>query len=83
MGLIRIVGREVVELYVDHFFQGRGIGAELIEYAKKEFDVRNLWVLEKNAGAIRFYEAHGFRFTGNRELEEGTSEYKVMMERND
>ena len=83
MGLIRIVGREVVELYVDHFFQGRGIGAELIEYAKKEFDVRNLWVLEKNAGAIRFYEAHGFRVTGNRELEEGTSEYKVMMERND
>ena len=83
MGLIRIVGREVVELYVDHFFQGRGIGAELIEYAKKEFDVRNLWVLEKNAGAIRFYEAHGFRFTGNRELEDGTSEYKVMMERND
>ena len=83
MGLIRIVGREVVELYVDHFFQGRGIGAELIEYAKKEFDVRNLWVLEKNAGAIRFYEAHGFRFTGNRELEEGTSEYKVMMEGND
>ena len=83
MGLIRIVGREVVELYVDHFFQGRGIGAELIEYAKKEFDVRNLWVLEKNAGAIRFYEAHGFRFTGNRELEEGTSEYKIMMERND
>ena len=83
MGLIRIVGREVVELYVDHFFQGRGIGAELIEYAKKEFDVRNLWVLEKNAGAIRFYEAHGFRFTGNRELEEGTSEYKIMMDRND
>ena len=83
MGLIRIVGREVVELYVDHFFQGRGIGAELIEYAKKEFDVRNLWVLEKNAGAIRFYEAHGFRVTGNRELEEGTSEYKIMMERND
>ena len=80
-GLIRIVGTEVVELYVEHFFQGQGIGAELIEFAKKEHDVNFLWVLEKNANAIRFYEAHGFHLTDNKKLEEGTPEYKVMMER--
>ena len=80
-GLIRIVDKEVVELYVDHFFQGQGIGAELIEFAKKEFDVNCLWVLEKNADAIRFYETHGFKVTDNKALEEGTSEYRVMMER--
>lgn len=80
-GLIRIVGKEVVELYVEHFFQGQGIGAELIEYAKEEFDVRYLWVLEKNTDAIRFYEANGFHITDNKKLEEGTPEYKVMMER--
>ena len=80
-GLIRIVGKEVVELYVEHFFQGQGIGAELIEFAKKEHDVKFLWVLEKNANAIRFYEAHGFHLTDNKKLEEGTPEYKVMMER--
>ena len=80
-GLIRIVEKEVVELYVEHFFQGQGIGAELIEFAKKEHDVKSLWVLEKNMNAIRFYEAHGFHLTENREFEEGTPEYKVMMER--
>jgi len=80
-GLIHIVGKEVVELYVDHFFQGQGIGAELIEFAKKERDVKILWVLEKNADAIRFYEKHGFHHTENRQLEEGTPEYKVLMER--
>ena len=80
-GLIRILGKEVVELYVDHFFQDQGIGAELIEFAKREHDVRFLWVLEKNADAIRFYEAHGFHITDNKMLEEGTPEYKVMMER--
>ena len=80
-GLIRIVGKEVVELYVEHFFQGQGIGAELIEYAKEEFDVRYLWVLEKNTDAIRFYEANGFHITDNKKLEEGTPEHKVMMER--
>ena len=80
-GLIRIVGKEVVELYVEHFFQGQGIGAELIEFAKKEHDVKSLWVLEKNVNAIRFYETHGFHLTDKKMLEEGTPEYKVMMER--
>jgi putative acetyltransferase len=80
-GLIRIVGKEVVELYVEHFFQGQGIGAKLIEFAKKEYDVKFLWVLEKNTDAIRFYEAHGFHLTDNKKLEDGTPEYKVMMER--
>ncbi|MBR2549643.1 MAG: GNAT family N-acetyltransferase [Clostridiales bacterium] len=80
-GLIRIVGKEVIELYVEHFFQGQGIGAALIEFAIKEHDVRTLWVLEKNTSAIRFYEAHGFHITENKAFEEGTPEYKVMMER--
>lgn len=79
-GLIRISKQEVIELYVDHFFQGQGIGADLIEFAKKEQAVRYLWVLEKNTAAIRFYEAHGFHVTGNRELEDGTPEYRVLME---
>ena len=78
-GLIRIVGKEVVELYVEHFFQGQGIGAELIEYAKEEFDVRYLWVLEKNTDAIRFYEANGFHITDNKKLEEGTPEYNFSV----
>ena len=79
-GLIRIADKEVVELYVDHFFQGQGIGAELIEFAKEDHDVKCLWVLEKNTNAIRFYEAHGFQVNGCKELEEGTAEYRVMME---
>ena len=82
-GLIRIVEREVAELYVDHFFQGQGIGAELIEFAKKEYGVNCLWVLEKNTEAIRFYESHGFQVTENKVIEEGTAEYRVMMERED
>lgn len=80
-GLIRIVNQEVVELYVDHFFQGQGIGAALIEYAKEEHDVRLLWVLEENKSAIRFYESHGFSVTANKELEDGTPQYKILMER--
>ena len=79
-GMIHIEDYEVVELYVDYFFQGQGIGSELIEFAKKEYGVRFLWTLEKNQDAIKFYEVHGFSKTGNRQLEEGTPEYIVKME---
>ena len=80
-GLIHIEGKQIRELYVDSFFENQGIGAELIEFSKREFGAASLWVLEKNTGAIRFYEAHGFRRTDTRKLEEGTAEYIVMMER--
>ena len=80
-GLIHIVDKEVIELYVDFFFQRQGIGSKLINYAIAEYDVKFLWTLEKNNDAIRFYEAHGFHVSDNRKYEEGTPEYLVMLER--
>ena len=80
-GLIHIEEKEIVELYVDCFFQNQGIGSALIEYAKAQFPITFLWVIEKNTAAIRFYEAHGFRLTGTKKPEEGTTEYLVKMER--
>ena len=81
-GLIRIEGEEIVELYVDWFFQDQGVGSALIEYAKENYPVSFLWAIEKNTDAIRFYESHGFHLTETKKFEEGTTEYLVMMERN-
>ena len=80
-GLIHIEGNEIVELYVDSFFQGQGIGSALVEYAKEQFPITCLWVIEKNIDAIGFYEAHGFHLTSTKKLEEGTTEHIVKMER--
>lgn len=80
-GLIHIEGKELKELYVDYFFQDQGIGGKLIEFAKENYDVEFLWAIEKNADAIRFYETHGFNLTETKKLEEGTTEYLVMMKR--
>ena len=80
-GMIHIEGSEILELYVDHFFQNQGIGAALIEYAKDHYPVKSLWSIERNTDAIRFYEAHGFHRTEIKKLEEGTAEYLVKMER--
>lgn len=80
-GMIRIEGKELIELYVDSFFQNEGIGTKLIEFAIQMFDIQKLFVLEKNISGIRFYQRHGFWLTHERYLEKGTTEYIVKMER--
>ena len=80
-GLVQIDGSEVKKLYVDHFFQSQGIGDRLIQFAVDKYDVRFLYALEKNPRAIAFYERHGFRYLGQWEYEEGTTERLLKLER--
>lgn len=80
-GMIHIERDWIVELYVDSFFQNTGIGARLIDFAIETHNARYLWVLEKNQGAVRFYQSHGFSLTQERKLEDGTPEFIVKMER--
>ena len=56
-------GWDVLEkLYVDPDAQNQGVGAALLEHAKaRRPDGLVLWVFQKNTGARRFYERHGFR----------------------
>ncbi len=63
-GLISIDGTEIKELYVDPFFEGKGIGGELLDFAVSKNNCQELWVLDKNEKAKRFYCKHGFFETG-------------------
>ena len=78
-GLVHIKGAEIAELFVDSFFENQGIGSELIQFATEEKHCSEVWALEKNADAIRFYERHGFRRTGEREINPGTEEYLIQL----
>ena len=80
-GFILVRNGEVKKLFVEPGLQGQGIGARLLEYAVEHMGAKTLWALEKNPGAIRFYQRHGFRLTGERQLEDGTSEYLVQMQK--
>ena len=80
-GFILVKDGEVKKLFVEPVLQGAGIGARLLEYAVDYLGAKTLWALEQNAGAIRFYRRHGFRLTGEKRLEDGTSEYLVRMEK--
>ena len=54
---------------------------QLIDFAIENYNSDHLWVLEKNTDARRFYGRHGFTDTGNKRLEDGTTEYIVELKR--
>ena len=60
-GILVLDGRWVQQLYVEPALTGRGIGARLLDVAKRERpEGLRLWTFASNAGAQRFYERHGF-----------------------
>ena len=67
-GIITIDGLLIKELYVEPFFEGKGIGGKLIEFSKAEFNSCQLWVLDKNERAKSFYKQHGFHETRETKL---------------
>lgn len=57
-------GEEIRLLHTHPDFIGRGAGGLLIEHAKScATKLLELWCFQKNTGARRFYERHGFRPT--------------------
>ncbi|TQL79033.1 ribosomal protein S18 acetylase RimI-like enzyme [Stackebrandtia endophytica] len=52
---------ELDQLYVDPEHQGNGIGADLVNLAKRRHPAGlTLWTFQVNQPARRFYERHGF-----------------------
>lgn len=78
-GLVSIEGAEIKELYVDPFFEGAGIGSELINFAAKKQGCNELWVIDKNVRAKDFYKRHGFKMTNEVRNVLGTNIPEVKM----
>ena len=79
-GFLLLEGTEIGKLYVEPCFQRQHIGQALIQFAiDRGADL--VWALEKNTRAIAFYRRHGFRPTGERKFEEGTTEYLAELRR--
>ena len=78
-GYIRIDGSLIAELYIDPFFENQGIGSSLISFAIENKNCNRVWCLEKNSNAIRFYNRHGFRLSGQKKINTGTKEYIIEL----
>ncbi len=59
-GIIAFRDSSVEQLYVLPVDQGRGVGTELLDIAKRACDRLELWTFQRNTQARRFYEARGF-----------------------
>jgi GNAT superfamily N-acetyltransferase len=59
-GLIAFHDDWIEQLYVLPEAQGRGVGTELLDVAKRVSERLQLWTFQRNARARRFYEARGF-----------------------
>ena len=63
---------------------GTGLGTAMLEFALEATTARRgvgLWAFEKNARARRFYEKHGFAFTGETRISEFDGAVEVRYER--
>lgn len=73
---------ELVTLYVQEHFLGRGLGSGLLEACDRRSHLRTgdsgcwLSVYWKNARAIRFYQNHGFTTVGDFDFELGEERHK-------
>lgn len=79
-GFMQAENHQLKKLFVEPVLQGNSIGAALLEHAVTHLGANYLWALEKNIRAIAFYSRHGFHTTGDRQLEEDTTEYLVRLE---
>lgn len=80
-GFIKIEGTYISRLFVEPVLQNASVGSKLLEFAINKHHADHLWALEKNEKAIRFYERHGFALTGEKKIEEGTTEYLIQLRR--
>ena len=80
-GFIQIENTEIKKLFVEPIFQNLGIGSILLDYAIQKHNADRLWALEKNIGAISFYEQHNFQTTSIKKLVEGANEYLIFLKR--
>lgn len=61
VGFAGVSGSELTHLYTDPSAQNRGVGTALLDHVKDRRPERlELWVFQRNNGARRFYERHGF-----------------------
>ena len=60
VGFIAVRDGWIDHLYVLPVWQRQGLGSSLLAVAKAGGGVFRLWTFQRNNGARRFYEAHGF-----------------------
>lgn len=78
VGFIGLSDQYIAGIFVDNTCQSKGIGAQLLEYAKERKDGLMLHVYEKNVRAVSFYKREGF-VVKFEQMDENTGEKEYEM----
>ena len=78
VGFADLYEQYIAGLFITDNYRNKGIGRFLLERLKSDYNVLNLYVNEKNEGAIRFYTKHQFEIR-SKEFEVETQEYEYFM----
>lgn len=77
-GFIGLLDNYIAGIFVKEEMQSRGIGKQLLNYAKKKRDQMRLQVYRNNMRAIRFYEREGFVIQ-KCQMDQETQEEELVM----
>lgn len=79
VGFISVINKEYIgALFIDVNQQSKGIGRQLIEFAKEQYHELKLAVYIDNDQAVRFYKSNGFAII-TEQLNEETSKPEYIM----
>lgn len=77
-GFIGLIEDDIAGLFVTEPMQAKGIGRQLIAYAKNQKEKLTLEVYRKNMRAVQFYRREGFSIT-DEAIDESTAEVVYTM----
>lgn len=78
-GFYSLFGNTLAAIFVSPDMQGKGMGAALLDDAKKKREHLQLTVYKENVSSVRFYERHGFTSHGE-QVDEHTGHPELIME---
>ncbi|MEB7783500.1 GNAT family N-acetyltransferase [Mammaliicoccus sciuri] len=78
IGFAGLYEQYIAGVFITDNYRNKGIGRLLLERLKRDYNGLNLYVYEKNEGAIRFYTKHQFEIK-SKEFEAETQEYEYLM----
>ncbi len=78
LGFISMVGNYIAAVFVSPEFQRKGIGKQLIDFAKSKYDMLELAVYKENKASVDFYTRQGFQIM-RENIEEHTGHAELVM----
>lgn len=77
-GFIGLYGRSIEMLFVDSYHMGKGLGAQLLEFAMS-MGADSVDVNEQNPRATGFYQAHGFHVISRDEYDSDGRHFPILI----